>query len=222
MRRFPELDDRLSRAAALFPACEYGADIGADHGRLSCFLLESGKAKRMCVADISADSLKKAETLLASRGLAERADFRVGDGLSVLERPAGAIAILGMGGHTLCGILENGRDQLRGAALILSAHTDMHLVRKTLMEMKYRIETEEIAYAANRFYCLLRAVPGKEALTEKQLCIGPRLMETVPAHYPEYLRWRIGLASKKQSDQGRQELVWLKEEEERVCDSENH
>ena len=222
MRRFFGLDDRLSRAAALFPACEYGADIGADHGRLSCFLLESGKAERMCVADISADSLKKAEVLLASRGLTERADFRVGDGLNVLDRPADAIAILGMGGHTLCGILENGRDQLRGAALILSAHTDMQLVRQTLAELDYRIETEEIAYAANRFYCLLRAVPGEEELTEKQLFIGPRLMETVPAHYPEYLRWRIGLASKKQSDQGRQELVWLKEEEERVRDSENH
>ena len=222
MRRFPELDDRLSRAAALFPACAYGADIGADHGRLSCFLLESGKAERMCVADISADSLKKAEGLLASRGLSEKADFRVGDGLRVLEQPADAIAILGMGGHTLCGILENGRDQLRGAALILSAHTDMQLVRQTLAELKYKIETEEIAYAANRFYCLLRAVPGEEALTEKQLLLGPRLMESVPAHYLEYLRWRIGLAQKKQSDQGRQELIWLKEEEERVRDSENH
>ncbi|MBR0407985.1 MAG: tRNA (adenine(22)-N(1))-methyltransferase TrmK, partial [Clostridia bacterium] len=81
MRRSLELDDRLSRAAALFPACEYGADIGADHGRLSCFLLESGKAERMCVADISGDSLKKAEALLSLRGLAERADFKVGDGL---------------------------------------------------------------------------------------------------------------------------------------------
>ena len=222
MRRFSELDDRLSRASALFPACEYGADIGADHGRLSCFLLESGKVQRMCVADISADSLKKAETLLALRGLSERADFRVGDGLSVLERPADAIAILGMGGHTLCGILENGRDQLRGAALILSAHTDMQLVRRTLTEMKYRIEMEEIAYAANRFYCLLRAVPGEEDLTEKQLCIGPRLMESVPAHYPEYLQWRIGLAAKKRSAMGKQEFIWLKEEEERVRDSENH
>ena len=31
--RLPSLDDRLSRAAAMFPACDYGADIGADHGR---------------------------------------------------------------------------------------------------------------------------------------------------------------------------------------------
>lgn len=221
MNRYSVLDDRLSRAAALFPACEYGADIGADHGRLSCFLLESGKAIRMCVADISADSLKKAEALLTERGLHDRADFRVGDGLGVLDRPAGAIAILGMGGHSLCGILNNGREKLKNAALVLSAHTDMPLVRRTLMELDYRIETEEIAFASNRFYCLLRAVPGLEILNEKQLCLGPRLMETIASHYPEYLQWRIGIAEKKQSTKGQQELNWLKEEEARVRHSQN-
>ena len=221
MARPFELDDRLSRAAALFPACEYGADIAADHGRLSCFLLETGKAKRMCVADISADSLKKAETLLSARGLRDRAVFRVGDGLKVLDRPADAIAILGMGGHTLSGILTDGQEMLRCAALILSAHTDMRLVRKTLMELNYRIETEEIAFAANRFYCLLRAVRGIERLSERQLCLGPRLMESNVKHYPDYLRRRIGMAEKKRSDEGKQEYTWLKEEEERVRDSEN-
>ena len=221
MNRFSVLDDRLSRASALFPACEYGADIGADHGRLSCYLLESGKAKRMCVADISADSLKKAEALLTERGLSDRADFRVGDGRSVLDRPAAAIASLGMGGHTLCGSVYSGREKLKNAALIVSAHTDMPLVRRTLMELDYRIETEEIAFAANRFYCLLRAVPGREILNAKQLCLGPRLMGTIATHYPEYLQWRIGIAEKKQSPEGQQELNWLKEEEARVRHCQN-
>ena len=214
--RAPVLDDRLSRAAALFPACEYGADIGADHGRLSCYLLESGRCRRMCVADISADSLQKAETLLTARGVAKRADFLVGDGLTVLPEPAQAIAILGMGGHTLSGILLNGKNRLHGAALILSAHTDLSVVRQTLNELHYRVETEEIAHAANRFYVLLRAVPGEETLTEKQLLIGPRLMESALEHYADYLRWRISLAEKKQSPEGKREWEWLKEEEDRV------
>ena len=68
--RLPALDERLACAAALFPACEYGADIGADHGRLSCALLASGKCRRMCVADISAESLEKAKRLLRLHGLA--------------------------------------------------------------------------------------------------------------------------------------------------------
>ena len=58
--RIPHMDERLSAAADLFPACAYGADIGADHGRLSCYLLTKERCHRMCVADISADSLEKA------------------------------------------------------------------------------------------------------------------------------------------------------------------
>ena len=221
MAHTTNLDDRLFRAAALFPACAYGADIGADHGRLSCFLLETGKCQRMCVADISAPSLAKARALIAERGLGARADFCVGDGLSVLPRPAQAIAILGMGGRTVSHILLDGKDRLRGAALVLSAHTEMMEVRKALAELGYRIEKEEISRAAGRFYVLLYAAPGLEALTEKQEMLGPRLMETNPEHYRDYLAWRIQLAAVKRSEEGKKELLWLKEEYSRVCNGSN-
>ena len=211
------LDDRLSRAAALFPACAYGADIGADHGRLSCYLLLSGKCQRMCVADISAPSLQKARNLIAGQEMSERADFFVGDGLSVLPQRADAIAVLGMGGHTLCAILQSGAEKLQGASLILSAHTDVQLLRKTLTDLNYRIDREEIALAAGRFYVVLRAVPGRERLGEKELLLGPRLMESAPEHYREYLCWRLGIASKKRSEEGKREWTWLKEEYGRVC-----
>ena len=171
----------------------------------------------MCVADLSADSLKKARELLAQCALSGRADFRVGDGLTVLPRPAQAIAILGMGGRTLSDILVNGKECLHDAALILSAHTDMPLVRKTLMDLGYFIDNEAISRTAGRFYVLLRAVPGQEVLNEKKLCLGPRLTESNLPNYPEFLEWRIALASKKQSDEGKRELQWLREEYERVC-----
>ena len=170
----------------------------------------------MCVADISAPSLEKARELLSRHNLSDRADFRVGDGLRVLDRPAGAVAILGMGGHTLCGILKNGAEKLQGAALILSAHTDVHLVRQTLMELDYRIDREEIAFAAGRFYVVLRAYPGRESMGERQLALGPRLTETVTEHYKDYLSWRIGIASQKRTAEGQREWNWLKEEYSRI------
>lgn len=220
--RLPALDDRLSRAAALFPACEYGADIGADHGRLSCHLLGVNCCERMCVADISADSLEKAKNLLLLHGLSHRADITVGDGLFVLDRPAQAIAILGMGGHTLSGILERGKEKLKGAALVLSAHTQLSLVRKTLMELEYTIETEEIAYAGGRHYVVLRARPGKSMYSEKEMFLGPMLMHSENLeHYADYLSWRIGLTQCKKNAEGERELKWLKEEYARVCHSGN-
>ena len=221
MNRLPRLDDRLARAAALFPACAYGADIGADHGRLSCVLLAKGICQRMCVADISPASLQKAERLLQLHGVADRADITVGNGLSVLTQPAQSIAILGMGGRTVSEILQAGRENLRNAALILSAHTEIPLVRRTLAGLRYRIETEQIARVSGRMYVVLRAEPGWEDYSEKQLLLGPRLMETLQDHYPEYVSWRIGVARRKQSPEAKEELAWLEEEEERVRDCTN-
>lgn len=219
--RLPTLDDRLSKAAELFPACAYGADIGADHGRLSCTLLGLGTCQRMCVADISADSLEKARNLLALHELSDRADIAVGDGLFALSRPAQAIAILGMGGRTLSDILIRGEDRLHGASLILSAHTQLSLVRKTLEQLHYRIEIETIAHAAGRFYVVLRAKPGKEECTDRQFFLGPRLMETCPEYYADYLSWRMDVTACKRTIQAAQELVWLKEEYARVFNRSN-
>ncbi|MBQ9264666.1 MAG: SAM-dependent methyltransferase [Clostridia bacterium] len=212
------LDDRLQTAASLFSACEYGADIGADHGRLSCYLLEKGICQRMCVADISAESLKKADELLTIRGLKSRADVTVGDGLTVLQRPAQAIAILGMGGHTIARILENGKDFLQGAALIVSAHTEVFLIRETMMKLHYRIDQEKIALAGGRFYVLIRAVPGDETYTEQQCHLGPRLMESNEKHYGDYLAWQICMTAPKRTELAARYMQWLKEEEQRVCD----
>ena len=212
------LDDRLQTAAELFPACAYGADIGADHGRLSCYLLEKGICQRMCVADISAESLKKADGLLHLRGLTDRADIIVGSGLTVLPQHAQAIAILGMGGHTLASILEEGKNRLHGAQLILSAHTEMEWVRSTLSRIGYRIAEERIALAASRYYVMLRAETGEEAYTEKQCFLGPRLMEGCVRHYSEYLAWKTRMTAPKRTEAAARQTQWLKEEENRVRD----
>ena len=210
--RYPSLDARLACAAALFPACDFGADIGADHGRLSCYLLAAGKCRAMCVTDISADSLQKARELLSRHGLSDRADFRVGDGLNALDRPVESIAILGMGGYTLSKILTDGKEKLCGASLVLSAQTDLPLVRKTVERIGYHLSEERIVLDAGRFYVILLAKPGNETLTEKQCLLGPRLMEHGGEHKEAYLAWRIGVTAREKTEQAAKELNWLKEE----------
>ena len=130
--RLPTLDERLQAAADLFTACDIGADIGADHGRLSCYLLHHQVCGRMIVSDVSADSLMKARRLLALHGLDERADFRVADGLDTLDAPVNCLAICGMGGRLMGDILLRGRQKLQGASLVLSCHTEIPLLRQIL------------------------------------------------------------------------------------------
>lgn len=218
--RLPQLDDRLRKAAALFPACAYGADIGADHGRLSCFLLAENRCARMCISDLSAPSLEKARRLIALHGLEHRADFQVGDGLKVLDRPVDAAAILGMGGKTIAKILTDGKARLFGATLILSAHTEVHVLREAICSIGYRIDKEDVSYAGGRFYVLIRALPGREAYTEKEMLLGPSLIKERPEYYVPYLKWRQGVLSCEKTDEGKRQLKMVEEELQREGKSE--
>ena len=208
--RFPKLDERLQAAADLFTACDVGADIGADHGRLSCYLLHAQICRRMVVADISADSLQKAKMLLSRHDLADRADFIVADGLDALISPAQCIAVCGMGGRVMRDILLRGVNKLQGAALVLSCHTEIPLLRATLIEIGYHLTDETIVRAGGRFYIVMRAEPGAAEYDEKSLYLGPVLCARKPALWRDYLRWRESVVSCEQGHD--QQLQWIREE----------
>lgn len=208
--RYPQLDERLQAVADLFTACDTGADIGADHGRLSCYLLHSQKCRRMVVADISADSLQKARRLLKLHALADRADFVVADGLDALHQPVQCAAICGMGGRLMADILVRGAQKLMGAALVLSCHTDIPLVRATLLQIGYHMTEETLVRAGGRFYIVMRAEAGGASYSEKELYLGPVLLARHPALWREYLLWREGVVACEQGHE--RQLQWIREE----------
>lgn len=208
--RYPQLDERLQAAADLFTACDTGADIGADHGRLSCYLLAHDRCKRMIVSDISPESLAKARSLLALHQLDHRADFRAADGLAALDQPVQCAAVCGMGGRVMAEILRTGRNSLNGAALVLSCHTEIPLLRRTLMEIGYHIEEERLVRAKGRYYIVLRAEPGETHYTEKELYLGPVLLRRRPALWQPYLTWREGVVGCEQGHG--EQLNWIREE----------
>ena len=170
------LDPRLLLAASLADGCAVGADIGADHGLLSCHLLKEGICHRMLVADISPDALAHAQALLQREGLTDRAVCMVADGLQALTEPVQTVWILGMGGRVETSILRRGADRLRGAALILSAHTELPEVRRAVMDIGYHFVREEPVESLGRFYLVWKAEPGKEMLDEAALLYGTSLL----------------------------------------------
>ena len=110
--REKQLDARLETALSLFPRVRTGADIGADHGFLTCALLKRGIAERMWTTDISASSLLKARKLMEKNGLSDRVTFGVGDGFEPVLEPVDAAAILGMGGVSIRNMLLHQADAL--------------------------------------------------------------------------------------------------------------
>lgn len=97
---------RLLAAASLVRAGRRAADIGCDHGKLAVHLIESGRCPYVVAADLRSGPLGRARAMVEERGLSDRIDCRLGDGLSVLApQEAEDIVIAGMGGETIAEIL---------------------------------------------------------------------------------------------------------------------
>ena len=170
------LRPRLETALSLLQGRRVVADIGCDHGRLCCALLQRDAHARCIASDVSAPSLQKARELAQAVGLAERISFRCGDGLSVLEAgEAEAVALLGMGGTLMARLLDACPVPMMGAGLLvlqpMRAEAD---IRSYLYARGYRVEEDRVVRDAGRLYQVFSVRPP---------CAAGR--DAWPAGFPE-------------------------------------
>jgi Predicted SAM-dependent methyltransferase len=187
-------DKRLRAIIDLLPRCGVIADIGTDHGKLGCALLEEDKCLEVWFSDISAVSLQKAKALAEMLGLGRRSKFFVGDGARALPGSPDAAVIAGMGGKTICGILENGLKVLSSGVLVLAANTEQTLLRTFIMDNGLLIDEERAVRAAGRYYVLMRVIKGIEHYTYRELTAGPKLIEKKDDETTGYFRFRHRVA----------------------------
>ena len=193
------LDERLSLVAEMYEPCPWGADIGTDHAYLPRYLLKAGICQQMIAADVSEGALANARATLTRAQLLDRAVLTLADGLEAVDRPCGCVSLTGMGGDTMADILRRGADRLQGAVLVLSAHTELALVRQAVQDIGYHIVREELCRAAGRFYICWRAEPGGEMLSEDDLLFGGLLWQTQHLLLGQYAAWRVRVAQKRLS-----------------------
>lgn len=191
-KRLPQLDARLSAAAAYVRPGHIAADIGCDHGKLTVDLLTSGRCPKVIAADLRPVPLSKAQENCRKAGCQGGADFRLGNGLQVLQPgEASDIVIAGMGAETIIEILQDA-PWVRDAAirLILVPATKHSILRRWLCQNGFAIAAETLCCAAGRYYSVLCAEytgrafepdgvfcvlgltpgqPGADAYREKQL-----------------------------------------------------
>lgn len=191
------LDERLSMVASMYEPCQWGADVGTDHAYLPRYLLNAGVCRNMIAADVSAGALANARATLTRARLLDRAVLTLADGLDAIDRPCGCVSITGMGGDTMADILTRGADRLRGAVLVLSAHTEPPLVRQAVKEIGYHLVREELCRAAGRFYLCWRAEPGAADMTQEDILYGGMLWNTANPQLADYAAWRIRVTQKR-------------------------
>ena len=194
------------------PKVPVAAEIGADHGMISAYLVAHSLCEKIIVSDISAASLEKAKRLFALRGLADRAIFHVSDGLDAIDQSVGAIVIAGMGADTVQHILEKGLDHIGDASLILQVNSNVHKLRCWLSEHGFHIEAERLVREDRRSYVIVRAKRGTVEYSGKQLLLGPCFLEERPPLRPEYLAWRKACMHQGGRLDVRQDVEWSAEE----------
>ena len=145
--------ERLNCAIELLSGAQCVADIGCDHGRLSCALVQQSKCERSIAVDISAPSLAKAERLIRLIGLEDRVETRLGNGLEPIAKgEADAIAILGMGGTLMTQILDV-TPPLKGAEkCVLQPMRASEDIRRWLYERNYPVLQDRVVLDAGRYY----------------------------------------------------------------------
>ncbi|MCD8078518.1 MAG: class I SAM-dependent methyltransferase [Lachnospiraceae bacterium] len=174
------LSRRLERILALTRGGGTAADIGTDHGYAAIELVRRGICPRVIACDIRQGPLSRAQEHIHAAGLSGQIETRLGDGLErVAPGEAQTLLIAGMGGPLMASILERGTETAQAAEeLILSPQSDLGAFRRYLLTHGYRIEAEEALEEDGKYYVILRAAPGWEALweEEEELVYGRNLL----------------------------------------------
>ena len=155
-----KLSKRLETIASFVPEGSRIADIGTDHGYIPIHLVQEGKAKHAIAMDVRTGPLLRAQSHIQEAGLIDAIDVRLSDGLLKLEKDeADCVVIAGMGGELMIHILEEGRhlwDHI--PCWVLSPQSELHKMRRFLMEQAFFIEQETMIKEDGKFYVVMRAV----------------------------------------------------------------
>lgn len=102
------MDNRLKLIASLAKGYKKIIDVGTDHGYLPVYLIKNKFVESAIVSDISKDSLDKAVRLIKENSLNNKIEYRVGNGLDIINSndKINLIIIAGMGGKLISEIID--------------------------------------------------------------------------------------------------------------------
>lgn len=184
-----EISYRIKKLIECVNECVSLADIGCDHGQIPYFLLKNKMCERAVLADVSEKSLSKAKKLFLKSGLIEKADFRIGDGLSVLKDGEVDVAVIaGLGGMEIINILSAGDKGIK--RFLLQPMKNTYELRKFLIKNNLRLEKDFIIFDKNHFYDIIVTSKGSDTLTESELEFGRDNIKNKTEDFIKFLNYK--------------------------------
>lgn len=152
--------NRLEAIVSLIDKCDTVADIGTDHGYAAEMALRENLCKKVIATDINKGPLSSAVNHLSEIGLSDVVDFRLGGGLTVIEKNEVDCAVIaGMGGDLIASILEESKDVSESIGLfVLQPMTNIDVLRKYLYNNGYDIAEEIMVKELHHYYFIMKVI----------------------------------------------------------------
>lgn len=171
-----KLSARLLACADYVRPGNVAADIGTDHGHLPIYLLKQNICPRVLAADLREKPLNFARQNAVLYGIGENMEFYLSDGLKNVPRGAFRTVICaGMGGETICSILDAARDLWTPEyQFILQPQSAPYELREYLGNNGFVIDGETLARDGKFVYTVMNVRWGEGKAFSPGQCYRPQ------------------------------------------------
>lgn len=184
------MNKRLELIASILPHGRGFADVGTDHGYLPAYMAQHGYSGKIIASDINEGPLSTAVASARQAGVEDRICFRLCDGLDGCgSEELDTVVIAGMGGDTICGILDRADWVMsRDILLILQPMTKAEVLRYWLTNNDFAICGEWLIEENGEIYQILSARFGaRTPLSDAELFTGKYELAVGNALFPVQL-----------------------------------
>lgn len=184
------MNKRLELIASILPHGRGFADVGTDHGYLPVYMVQHGYSGKIIASDINEGPLSTAVASARQAGVEDRICFRLCDGLDGCgSEELDTVVIAGMGGDTICGILDRADWVMsRDILLILQPMTKAEVLRYWLANNDFAICGEWLIEENGEIYQILSACFGaRTPLSDAELFTGKYELAVGNALFPVQL-----------------------------------
>ena len=169
------MDKRLISLLRKIPQGKGIIDVGTDHGYIPVFLASNGYPGNIIASDINSAPLKTGMLNAEAAGVEDRISFIHCNGLEKCpNRDIDTILIAGMGGDTICGILDRDEWVMDEAyLLILQPMSKAEVLRYWLVNNGFEIKSEDLCEEGGRIYQIITSrFDGFSELNDAELFMG--------------------------------------------------
>lgn len=184
------MNKRLELIASILQHGRGFADVGTDHGYLPVYMAQHGYSGKIIATDINEGPLSTAVASARQAGVEDRICFRLCDGLDGCgSEELDTVVIAGMGGDTICGILDRADWIMsRDILLILQPMTKAEVLRYWLTNNDFAICGEWLIEENGEIYQILSARFGaRTPLSDAELFTGKYELAVGNALFPVQL-----------------------------------